>query len=133
MPLLNVKISIPITRNLAEKIAVPLTDLTAEVLKKKRELTSVIVDFAPVERWYIGGASIDAHNMVTFWLDIKITEGTNTKEEKAEYVSKTYKLMESILGNLHPASYIVIHDVSADSWGYEGATQEFRRLNTQAG
>ncbi len=31
-------------------------------------------------------------------------------------------------GSLNPASYIVIHEVRADSWGYEGATQEFRYI-----
>jgi 4-oxalocrotonate tautomerase len=36
--------------------------------------------------------------------------------------------METILGKLHPASYIIIRDVAADSWGYEGSTQECRYI-----
>ncbi len=36
--------------------------------------------------------------------------------------------MNTILGELHPASYVVIMDVPADSWGYEGATQEYRYI-----
>ncbi|MFI5339785.1 MAG: hypothetical protein ACHQ7N_08100 [Candidatus Methylomirabilales bacterium] len=37
--------------------------------------------------------------------------------------------MEGIVGNLAPASYIVIHEVHADAWGYQGQTQEFRYIN----
>lgn len=52
-----------------------------------------------------------------------MTEGTNTKDEKALYVSRVFAAMEGILGPLAPASYIVIHEVRGDSWGFQGQTQ----------
>lgn len=132
MPYLNAKIPAGQSAETASKVAAVLADLTVEVLKKKRELTSVAVEFIPPAQWFIGGPSAAAQNVATFYLDIKVTEGTNTKEEKAAYVAKVFAALEAVLGPLHPASYVVIHEIHADAWGYEGATQEFRYIQGKA-
>jgi len=106
-----------------------LTELTTSVLGKKRDLVAVAVEFIKPQQWFIGGAPIDQHQAHTFYLDIKVTEGTNTKDEKTEYVRQVFAGMEEILGNIATASYIVIHEVRADSWGYQGQTQECRYIN----
>lgn len=126
MPYLNCKLCVPPSQEVTAKIASVLTDLTAEVLKKKRELTAVAVEYVAPEQWYIGGTSLADQSLRSFYLDIKVTEGTNTKDEKALYVSRVFAAIESIVGSVAPASYIVIHEVRADSWGYQGQTQEFR-------
>ena len=126
MPYLNCKLCVPPSQEVTAKIASVLTDLTAEVLKKKRELTAVAVEYVAPEQWYIGGTSLADQSLRSFYLDIKVTEGTNTKDEKALYVSRVFAAIEAIVGTVAPASYIVIHEVRADSWGYQGETQEFR-------
>lgn len=128
MPYLNVRLSTPLPDGAPARVAALLTDLTAEVLKKKRELTAVVIDPVPADHWFIGGAPLGARQaaVTSFFLDIKVTEGTNTKDEKAAYVQRVFADMQSILGPLDPASYVVIHEVRADAWGYGGATQEFR-------
>lgn len=68
---------------------------------------------------------------VTFYLGIKVTEGTNTKAEKARYVKEVFSDFESIMGPITPASYIVIHDIRADSWGFQGKTQKYRFIQAQ--
>ncbi len=129
MPYLNVKLSATESQETTERIASMLTALTTDVLKKKRELTSVALDYISAQRWYIAGASLAVQETATFYLDVKITEGTNTKDEKASYVRQVFAAVESVLGKLHPASYIVIHEVRADAWGYAGATQEYRYID----
>jgi 4-oxalocrotonate tautomerase len=47
-------------------------------------------------------------------------------------VQRVFAGMQSILGPLDPASYVVIHEVRADAWGYGGATQEFRYVAGKA-
>lgn len=126
MPYLDCRIGGSHSPEVSAKVALALTDLTAEVLKKKREVTAVAVDFVPSEQWYIGGASLAGQPHKSFYLDIKVTEGTNTKDEKAVFISRVFKAIEGIVGSLNPASYIVIHEVRADSWGYQAQTQEFR-------
>jgi 4-oxalocrotonate tautomerase len=126
VPYLNCKLCVPPSQEVTAKIASVLTDLTAEVLKKKRELTAVAVEYVAPEQWYIGGTSLADQSLRSFYLDIKVTEGTNTKDEKALYVSRVFAAVEAIVGSVAPASYIVIHEVRADSWGYQGHTQESR-------
>ena len=85
-------------RSLAAKC---LTDLTAEIFKKKRELTAVAVEFVAPSRWYIGGTSLADQSLRSFYLDIKVTEGTNTKDEKALYALRAFAGIEAIVGTLH--------------------------------
>lgn len=129
MPYLNAKLSAPESAETTKTIAALLTDLTAGTLKKKRELTSIAVEYLSPALWFIGGADLASQEMATFYLDIMVTEGTNTKDEKALYIRQVFAGMEAVVGKLHPASYIVIHEFRADAWGYQGATQEYRYIH----
>ena len=132
MPYLNVRVSSKESPQIAEKIVGVLMLHTSKVLGKKPDVTSIDIEFVSPEKWFVGGSRVSDQNAVTFYLDIKITEGTNTKAEKAEYVKEVFKDIESIVGPILPSSYIVIHDVRADSWGFQGSTQEFRLIQAQS-
>lgn len=132
MPYLNVRISMKESPVVAEKIVSTLMKHTAGLLGKKPEVISIAVDFVSPEFWFIGGSRLSDQNAVTFYLDIKVTEGTNTKAEKAKYVKEVFLDFEAIMGPITPASYIVIHDIRADSWGFQGKTQEFRFIQAQS-
>lgn len=102
-----------------------ITALMAGVLGKQAALTSVLVEQPPAAGWFIGGepAEIAVH------IDATITAGTNSAKEKAEFVERTMKLIRAVIGyELSPATYVVIHEIPAQSWGYDGRTQESRRL-----
>lgn len=126
MPYLNLKLCANSSHEEADKIAQFLTDLTADILGKKRELTAVAVEFIAPTHWYIGGDSLAGNSLRSFYLDIKVTAGTNTKDEKALYASRVFAGIEAIVGAVAPASYVVIDEIHADAWGYQGQTQEFR-------
>ena len=132
MPYLNVRVSLEESTDLADKIVAILMAHTSSVLGKKPEVTAIDIDFVSPERWFVGGSRVSDQNAVTFYLDIKVTEGTNTKAEKAKYVKEVFADMEATLGPITPASYIVIHDVRADSWGFQGRTQEDRFISAQS-
>lgn len=132
MPYLNVKLCSPHSPETADQLALALTELTAGILKKKPELTAVTVEHIPSSLWFIGGKELASQGAATFYLDIKVTEGTNTKDEKAAYIKAVFSKAESLLGRLHPTSYIVVHEVRADAWGYGGTTQEFRYIAGKA-
>lgn len=126
MPYLNIKVSGEPSQAICEAVAGTLTNLTAELLGKKPELTAVVVESTPAGRWFIDGASLASKENSSFYLEIKITCGTNTKQQKAAYIRAVFSAMEGLLGELDEASYIVIHEVNADAWGYHGMTQEYR-------
>lgn len=126
MPYLNIKVSGEPSKAICEAVAGMLTNLTVELLGKKPEFTAVVVESSQAGRWFIGGTSLANKDTSSFYLEIKITCGTNTKQQKAAYIRAVFSAMEGLLGELDEASYIVIHEVNADAWGYQGMTQECR-------
>ncbi len=131
MPYLNVRVSIPESSESTEKIVAVLMKHTSEILGKKPDVTSIEIGFIEPDKWFVGGVRVSDQKAVTFYLDIKVTDGTNTKAEKAKYLKNVFADFESIFGQITPASYIVIHDVRADSWGFQGRTQEYRFIQSQ--
>lgn len=132
MPYLKLCISIPAPSDITGKLVAILMRHTSEILGKKPEVTSVHVEFVAPEQWFVGGVPMSEQNRTTFYLDVKITEGTNTKAQKADYVRQVFSDFESVLGSVEPASYIVIHDVRADAWGFQGQTQEYRFIQSRS-
>jgi 4-oxalocrotonate tautomerase len=126
MPLLTLKVSGTDDPALARDLAEAVTDLTASILRKKRELTSVVVGFTSPALWIIGGRSPAEHGLASFALTIKVTDGTNTPTDKAAYVDAVFAAMRARLGPLHEASYVVVEDVPGEAWGYGGRTQASR-------
>ncbi len=126
MPYINVKLNLKENEETREKIVEIVLDKTTNILNKKREVTSVLVEFVPFSSWSIGG-----ENSATFNLDIKITKGTNTKEQKAKYINSVYEEFKNLLGEISVASYITIDEVDGDSWGFEGLTQEYRYIKSK--
>ncbi|SAL76002.1 Tautomerase enzyme [Caballeronia terrestris] len=126
MPILNVKVSAKKSPELTRKISELLLDLTTRILGKKREVTAIAIDFVDRDSWVVGGELLSEQNRNSFYFDIKITDETNTKDEKARYIREAFAGFERILGNLHEESYIYVQDVKAASYGYGGYTQEYR-------
>lgn len=111
-----------------EALASALTDLTVQLLGKRREVTAVVIDDLPAARWHIGGAPVA---QPTALLEISITEGTNTEEEKAAFIAAAFAELQRQLasgGALAAASYVVVRELPASDWGYGGRTQQARRL-----
>jgi 4-oxalocrotonate tautomerase len=126
MPILNVKVSAVRSPEMTHKIADLLLDLTSKILRKDPKVTAIVIDYINPEDWIIAGKTLAEHKMHSFYFDIKITDETNTKDEKAKYIQEVFAGFRALLGNLHEESYIYIQDVRAASYGYGGKTQEYR-------
>lgn len=126
MPILTVKVSGKKSQNQTNEIGRLLMDLTTRILKKKREVTAIAIDYIDHDSWFVGGELLSKAGKNSFYFDIKIRDETNTKDEKAQYIKEAFEGFERLLGNLHEESYIYVQDVRATSYGYGGKTQEFR-------
>ncbi|WP_019937612.1 4-oxalocrotonate tautomerase family protein [Bordetella sp. FB-8] len=126
MPILTVKVSGRKSQDLTNRIASLLMDLTSKILKKKREVTAIAIEYVDHDCWFVGGKLLSELGKNSFYFDIKITDETNTKDQKAQYIEEAFAGFERILGNLHEESYIYVQDVRAASYGYGGKTQEYR-------
>ena len=133
MPTLTLKISRPqnavgVATALPYKaIAQALTRLTALHLRKRPEVTAVMIDELPAGQWHIGGEPVQSS---TVYLEISITQGTNTSAQKAAFIEAAFTELQQQIGQgapLAPASYVIVREVPATDWGYGGQTQESRR------
>ena len=129
MPILNVKVSAKKSTQLSAQIANILLDLTSRVLGKKPEVTSIAISYIDPDDWFVAGKSLGKNSI---YFDIKITDETNTKVEKAQYIREAFTAFQQLLGDLHEESYIYVEDVRATAYGYGGLTQEYRFHHAQS-
>ena len=131
MPILNVTVSGASGKPNNATIAKTLSGLTRQHLRKDPQLTSVAITSIPAEDWFVGGASLAGQRKSSFWLDIKVVDGTNTKQELAAYIAAVFAAMSDLLGDVHTESYVLVHEVPASAYGYGGKTQEHRYVAGQ--
>ncbi|MHA6820486.1 tautomerase family protein [Ralstonia pseudosolanacearum] len=131
MPILNVKVSVRRSPEMTRKIAATLLELTSRILGKDPNVTAIAIDYVDPEDWIVGGQTLASQGRQSVYFDIKVTDETNTKAEKAQYIAEAFEAFSRLLGNLHEESYIYIQDVRAASYGYGGKTQEYRFQHTR--
>lgn len=134
MPIIQVKYSAPQRHEpLDARVAAKVSSLAAEFLGKDPAVTAAIVEEVSPDRWFCGGRSLAEQGLASFWLDIRVTDSTNTKDEKASFIAHTFSAMQSMLGPLHEESYVHVNDVHAYAYGFGGLTQEQRYVAAKLG
>lgn len=126
MPILNVKVSAVRSPDLTRQIAELLLELTTRVLGKNPDVTSILVEYVDPADWVVGGRTLLEQGKRSVYFDVKVTDETNTKQEKAQYIREAFDGFSRLLGDLHEESYIYVQDVRAAAYGYGGRTQEAR-------
>jgi len=132
VPTLQLKISPPVSATVQQALAGELTQLTAELLGKRPDVTALMIELLPATQWYIGAR---AEPGPTAWLEISITAGTNTAQQKAAFIDAASAALQRHLGARQPlaaASYVIVHELPASDWGYGGQTQLARQRARQA-
>ena len=114
--------------SLKADIAAAVSELTAKILHKDPKVTAIIVKSADAADRFAAGKSLAEQNLASFWLDVHVTEGTNTKDEKAAYLAAMFKRMGELLGPLHTESYLHVDEVKGDAYGFGGLSQERRYI-----
>ena len=88
----------------------------------------MVIDDLPRARWCVGGRAVQG---TAAMLEIGITAGTNTEEEKARFIAAAFDELQRQLapdGGFEVASYVTVRELPATDWGYGGQTQRARQL-----
>lgn len=127
MPYLNVRLGgEPLDEPAKQALLLRLTDLMETVMGKDREVTVVSLDEAPDRRWATGGRALaPAARMAQ--VDVKITRGTNDADDKQRLIGNVTAAVMEIAGDSVGPIYVVIDEVPADAWGYDGLSQAERK------
>ncbi|TPL49594.1 4-oxalocrotonate tautomerase family protein [Mesorhizobium sp. B2-4-6] len=126
MPIINISVTGKPDAKLSAAIAKEATEITASLLRKDPTITAVAVNYVEPQHWFAGGKSLAEQGANTFWLDIKVVDGTNTKLELEAYLKAVFEAFGRLLGGVHEESYAFVHEVPAAAYGYGGKSQEFR-------
>lgn len=122
MPFARLTLIPAVTPEVAQSLAAELTALIARDLKKKHELTSVVIETPGTSRWTIAANEQD----VAAHLEVCVTEGTNTDEDKRTFIGSTMLLLRQALPTIPVATYVVVKELPGINWGYDGQTQADR-------
>ncbi|MBT0571011.1 tautomerase family protein [Curvibacter sp. CHRR-16] len=132
MPVLQIMLSRELPSARQHELVRELVDLSTNMLGKRKAVTAVMVQVLPAQHWYVGGSLLSEEGYSSACLEITVTQGTNTAQEKADFVAQAHQVLRTYLSSdaaiLTPASYVSVHEVPADSWGYGGLTQAQRRV-----
>src|SRR4051794_13241892 len=129
MPIINISVSGEADEALSSAIAGEISKTTATHLKKDPTLTAIMVSYVDPRHWFAGGKSLAEQGQKSFWLDIKVVVGTNTKVELENYLAAIFAAFGRLLGHVHEESYALVHEVPAAAYGYGGKSQEFRFIS----
>jgi len=126
MPYINIRIGKTLDAPQRQQLYATTTSLMKNIMGKRAEVTVVHIQEDAAHYWSTNGATLSADDPVGAYVDIKVTEGTNTPDEKAEMIAETVKMLQKEAGAVQEACYVVIDDIPANSWGYNGKTQAAR-------
>lgn len=126
MPYLHIQISGSADAALAQRVAETGTELTVRLLGKNRDHTAVVVDFIPPSQWFIAGRPLAGAPARSYHWMVSITDETNTKREKSDYLAAVHQAMHELLGGAAEHSYAHVADLRGSAYGFAGKTQEWR-------
>ncbi|MCG7942900.1 MAG: tautomerase family protein [Candidatus Thiodiazotropha taylori] len=126
MPVIKIQHSgEPLSNDTCAMLQRQVTGLINRVLGKALPVTAVLISSLPAQQWSVGGDAITQQRSAL--MEIYITSGTNSADEKQQMIREAYSLLEAKLGALLEASYVVIQEIAPTDWGYAGLTQDQRR------
>jgi len=130
MPFVSLKIAGPeLTPVQKRALQTGFTELMAGPMRKLHDLTAVAIESIETSDWSTGARPSEGRSA---YAEVKVTQGTNSPREMQQFIAEGHALLTATLGTLPEATYVVVHEISAQAWGYAGKTQEARRQLKQA-
>ncbi|RLW56621.1 MAG: hypothetical protein B6D69_01465, partial [gamma proteobacterium symbiont of Stewartia floridana] len=109
MPVIKIQYSgEPLSNDTCAMLQRQVTGLINRVLGKALPVTAVLISSLPAQQWSVGGDAITQQRSAL--MEIFITSGTNSADEKQQMIREAYSLLDATLGALLEASYVVIQE-----------------------
>ncbi len=128
MPFININLSRELPEKIQSQLVEGVTQIMKSTLGKKAELTATTITTTKHDKWFIHCDQLANINENSAQVIARISENTNTEEEKARAIEQLYDLLDRLCGPISETSYIMLDEVPMTDWGYGGQTQENRRI-----
>lgn len=126
MPYINIRLGAVLNDAQRNQLYKKTTFFMNTIMGKRREVTVVHIQEDEPQQWATNAIGLNEKDPMSAYVDIKVTDGTNTPEEKSEMIFQTVKMLQDVVGMIQEACYVVVDDIPANSWGYNGKTQAAR-------
>ncbi|MGI5131246.1 tautomerase family protein [Pseudonocardia sp. CA-107938] len=131
MPFARLTIADPtVSPSVQQELVRSVGKLLVDVLHKEAEVVVTHVNLTSPQQWYVGGELVTGATGAH--LEVSITAGTNSAEEKSAFVAQAYAALADALGVLADTVYVAIIELDGDAYGYNGVTQAQRRRDNPA-
>lgn len=131
MPMITVLLAAEPEPGLTRRVVDVVGGLTASALGKDPRVTAIAVEYLPRAQWFVAGRSTEELGRRAFFVEVRVTEGTNTKDEKARFLAEAFQALRTLLGEVDEESYVHVVEVRGDAYGYGGRTQERRFIEAR--
>jgi len=132
MPMITVQLAAEPDPALTRRVVDAVAGLTASILEKDPRVTAVAVEYLPRRHWFVAGRAVEDLGRAAFFVVVRVTEGTNTKDQKARFVAEAWRALRAALGEVDEESYVHVDEARGDAYGYGGKTQERRFVEGRA-
>lgn len=122
MSFVNFQISSQLNDCQKSKIQRETTQLLSRFTKKNESATVVNISESLPDQWAVNGSPLSKEQPPSVFVDIKLAEGNHLPSEQSTIISKIVEMLSKILGSIRDTCYVVINEVTAMSWGYQGRT-----------
>lgn len=130
MPLINITLAgTSLAPSTIQHLQQETTRLMQSILRKEAALTVVSVATLPAGAFSANGQPV----AVAASLQALITAGTNSAAEKADFIFAAKSLLTVAIGPSAAPIYVALHELPAESWGYDGETQAARKAGKLIG
>lgn len=130
MPLINITLAgTSVAPTTIQHLQQEMTHLMRRILHKEAALTVVSVTQLPEGAFSANGQAV----AVAAGLQAMITVGTNSAAEKADFIFAAKSLLTGAIGPSATPTYVALHELPAESWGYDGQTQAARKAQQLIG
>lgn len=126
MPIVQAWLAAPRSAPTGRAVAQALHQHTVQLLRKQPDLIAIALHWVDPQDWFVAGRPLAGEGLASAFVEVRVTDETNTKDEKARFIAAVHADLQRLLGPLHEESYIHVHDVRAAAYGYGGRTQEAR-------
>ncbi len=124
MPLIQIAIAGPTPAPaIVSRLQAETTALMRDILRKQAPLTVVAISQLPEGALSANGLGVS----LGAFLEATVTAGTNTDDEKAAFIAAAEAMLRDALGRLDAPVYVIVQEIPATDWGYDGRTQAARR------
>jgi 4-oxalocrotonate tautomerase len=130
MPLINITLAgASAAPSTIQNLQQETTRLMQTILHKEKTLTVVSVTQLPEGAFSANGQAVSTAAS----LQAMITAGTNSAVEKADFIFAAKSLLTLAIGPSAAPIYVALHELPAESWGYDGETQAARKVKNLIG